>query len=116
LIKESQNGETFRTYLVALGVESVLQLDDVRVAELLHDLKFAILIPFILVNLLDRNNFTSFSASSLKSNRKQKVEFTAIYDMKSIEMWFTRAYLEDYAEGAVADDTVCIVRAIRLKT
>ena len=80
-IKRELDGRLIGTYLITLGVESVLELDDVRVAELFHDLEFAVLIPLILVNLLDRNNFTSFSASSLKSNRKQKVEFTAIYDM-----------------------------------
>ena len=39
--------------LIALCVEGMLELNDVRMLELLHYLQFSILIPLVLVNFFD---------------------------------------------------------------
>ena len=51
--------------LVALGVKCVLELDNIRVLQFLHDLKFTVLVSFILVDFLDGDNFSSLSPRSL---------------------------------------------------
>ena len=40
-------------WLVALGVEGMLQSDHVGVEQFFHDLQFAVLVPLVLVHLLD---------------------------------------------------------------
>ena len=73
--------------LVTLSVESVLQFDDVRMGELLHDLQFTILVALILVDLLDR-------------------------DLLTIRALPGR--LKDNTERAITDDSVRIVRTVHL--
>lgn len=51
--------------LVALGVKCVLELDNIRVLQFLHDLKFTVLVSLILVDFLDGDNFSSLSPRSL---------------------------------------------------
>ena len=58
------------TYLVALSVESMLKSDNIRMLELLHDLKFTILVSLVLVYFLDGNNFASLRTSSLVNPNK----------------------------------------------
>mmetsp|Transcript_104835 Transcript_104835/g.254445 ORF Transcript_104835/g.254445 Transcript_104835/m.254445 type:complete len:282 (-) Transcript_104835:109-954(-) len=72
--------------LVAGGVEGVLQLHDVGVPELLHYLQLAVLVALVLEDLLDCHGLTSFDHLGLVDN----------------------------AEGATAQDTLCIVSERRL--
>lgn len=51
--------------LVALSVKCVLELDNIRVLQLLHYLKFTVLVSLILVDFLDGDNFSSLSPRSL---------------------------------------------------
>jgi len=42
--------------LLALGLEGVFELDDVRVVQLAQDLQLPVLLPFVLLHLLDRHH------------------------------------------------------------
>ncbi len=53
--------------LVTLGVESVAQVDYVRVVEFLHYLEFTVLVPFVLVYLFDGDYFACFGDGGLWS-------------------------------------------------
>jgi len=53
------------TYLVALGEEGVSQVDDVGVLHFSHDLEFPVLVPFVLVDFLDRDVFASLNYGCL---------------------------------------------------
>jgi|Laugresu1bdmlbsd_1035121.scaffolds.fasta_scaffold323873_1 hypothetical protein len=52
-------------YLISLCVESVFESDHIWMEELLHDLKFSVLVPLILVDLLDSYDLASLSDSCL---------------------------------------------------
>jgi hypothetical protein len=53
------------TYLISLCVESVFESDHIWMEEFLHDLKFSVLVPLILVDLFDSNDLASLSDSCL---------------------------------------------------
>jgi hypothetical protein len=53
------------TYLISLCVESVFESDHIWMEEFLHDLKFSVLVPLILVDFLDSNDLASLSDSCL---------------------------------------------------
>lgn len=59
--------------LVTLRVECMLELDNIRVLQFFHNLKFTVFVSLILVNFLDRYNFSSLSSCRL--NYQQKGEF-----------------------------------------
>ena len=50
---------------VSLGVKGMLECDHIRVLQFFHDLQLSILVPLVLVDLLNRNDFTSLSPRSL---------------------------------------------------
>ena len=52
-------------WLVSLCVEGVLESDDVRMVQFLHDLQFSVLVPLILVYFLDGDNFSRFCNTGL---------------------------------------------------
>jgi hypothetical protein len=53
------------TYLISLCVECVFESDHIWMEEFLHDLKFSVLVPLILVDLFDSNDLASLSDSCL---------------------------------------------------
>lgn len=73
--------------LVTLSVERMLQLNDIGVRQLLHDLQFTILVALVLVNLLDSDLLTVRALSRR---------------------------LENDAKGAIADHSVRIVCTVHL--
>ena len=55
-------------YLVSLSIESVFERDDIRVEKLLHNLELPVLVALVLINFLNRNDFSSLSDSCLCKN------------------------------------------------
>ena len=74
--------------LVSLRVESVLQSDHIRVAQFFHDLQLPVLVPLVLVDLLDGDDFARLGPGGL----------------------------EDDTKGAVAHDSVRVVSAVLMTT
>jgi len=52
--------------LLALGLEGVLELDDVRVVQLAQDLQFSVLLALVLLHLLDRDHLARLLHVRLK--------------------------------------------------
>ena len=50
---------------VTLGVKGMLECDDIWVLQLFHDLQLSVLISFVLVHLLNSNDFTCLCPGSL---------------------------------------------------
>ena len=59
--------------LIALCVEGMLELNDIRMLELLHYLQFSILIPLVLVNFLYCDFLICFVHDCLEHHSKRSV-------------------------------------------
>ena len=68
--------------LVTLGVEGMLELNDIRMEKFLHYLQLPVFVPLVLVNLFDGNLLVGFVNYGLEYN----------------------------AEGAVTDNSLCVIR------
>ena len=62
--------EIYLIFFVALGVEGMPQLNDVRVLEFFHYLQFSIFVSFVLVNFLDGDLLVSFVDNCLVDDTK----------------------------------------------
>jgi hypothetical protein len=58
------------TYLVSVSVECMLEVDYVRVVQLLHDLELPIFVPLVLVDFLDSHDLTGLRNTRLEYNSK----------------------------------------------